>query len=90
MYENGNILLLSIGQKEGDQKVQEKLIILMEKNNVTIRQLANLLEITEKQLSYKLKGKSDFKCSEMFKISEYFDKNLNDIFLPIMYENGTK
>lgn len=69
--------------------MQEKLIILMEKNNISIRQLANLLRITDKQLSAKLKGKSDFKCSEMFKISSYFNKKLEDIFLPSMYENGT-
>ena len=69
--------------------MQEKLIILMEKENITIKQLANLLEITEKQLSFKLKGKSDFKCSEMFKISEYFGRSLEDIFLPVLYENGT-
>lgn len=70
--------------------MQEKLIILMEKNNTTIRQLANVLGITEKQLSAKLKGKSEFKCTEMFKISECFGKKLEDIFLPSLYENGTK
>lgn len=69
--------------------MQEKLIILMQKGHITQQALADILGITKKQISYKLKGKSDFKCSEMFKIAKYFNKNIDEIFLPTMYENGT-
>ena len=69
--------------------MQEKLMLLMQKENVTQQRLASVLDITKKQFSYKLKGKSDFKCSEMFKIANFFNKNINEIFLAPMYENGT-
>lgn len=62
--------------------MQEKLIILMQREGITQQTLASLLDITKKQFSYKLKGKSDFKCSEMFKIAKYFNKNIDEIFLP--------
>lgn len=88
MYENGTIINLSIA-KEGE-KMQDKLILLMQKENVTTKRIAEVLNITEKQASYKIKGKSDFKCSEMFKIATYFNKSISEIFLEPMYENGTK
>ena len=69
--------------------MQEKLIILMKERNVTNKKLADIIGVSEKQLGYKIKGKSDFKSSEMFKIADYFKVNIDDIFLPSMYENGT-
>ena len=69
--------------------MQEKLILLMQRENVTQQTLASILGITKKQFSYKLKGKSDFKCSEMFKIANYFNRNIDEIFLAPMYENST-
>lgn len=69
--------------------MQEKLILIMKKNNITIREIADLLCITEKQTSCKIKGKTEFKCSEMFKIANFFSLSIEDIFLPTMYENGT-
>lgn len=69
--------------------MQEKLMLLMKRENVTQQALASMLGITKKQFSYKLKGKSDFKCSEMFKIANYFNKNIDKIFLAPMYKNGT-
>ena len=69
--------------------MQEKLMLLMQKENVTQQRLASVLGITKKQFSYKLKGKSDFKCSEIFKIANFFNKNIDEIFLAPMYENGT-
>ena len=70
--------------------MQLKLIMLMKENNITNKQLASILNISEKQVGKKLKGESDFKSSECFKLSKYFDKPIEDIFLPTMYENGTK
>ena len=70
--------------------MQSKLIILMKENGVTIRSLASKIGISEKQLGNKLRGSAEFKSSEMFKISKLFNKSIDDIFLPSMYENGTK
>ena len=89
MYDNGTTIKLSIRQR-GDKNMQGKLILLMKENNVTNRELANKIGISEKQMGLKLKGETDFKSSEMFKISEIFQKSINEIFLPSMYDNGTK
>lgn len=70
--------------------MQSKLIILMKENGVTIRNLASKIGISEKQMGSKLRGITEFKSSEMFKIAELFNKTIEDIFLPSMYENGTK
>lgn len=69
--------------------MQGKLILLMKENNITNKELASEIGISEKQIGLKLKGETDFKSSEMFKISEIFQKNINEIFLPPMYDNGT-
>lgn len=70
--------------------MQEKLIILMKEHNVTNKKLADIIGVSEKQMGYKIKGKNDFKSSEMFKIANYFNVNIDDIFLPSMYDNRTK
>ena len=70
--------------------MQSKLILLMKENGVTNKDLANKLGISEKQIGLKIKGETDFKSTEMFKISEMFNKTVDDIFLPTMYDNGTK
>lgn len=70
--------------------MQSKLILLMKENGITNKDLANKLGISEKQIGLKIKGETDFKSTEMFKISEIFNKTVDDIFLPSMYENGTK
>lgn len=69
--------------------MQGKLILLMKESNITNKELASKIGISEKQMGLKLKGQTDFKSSEMFKISEIFNKNINEIFLPSMYDNGT-
>lgn len=70
--------------------MQGKLILLMKENNITNKELASKIGISEKQMGLKLRGETDFKSSEMFKISKIFQKNINEIFLPLMYDNGTK
>lgn len=69
--------------------MQGKLILLMKEKNITNKELASKLGISEKQLGLKLKGATDFKSSEMFKISKIFHRNIDEIFLPPMYENST-
>ncbi len=70
--------------------MQGKLILLMKENNITNKELASKIGISEKQMGLKLRGETDFKSSEMFKISKIFQKNINEIFLPLMYDNGTE
>lgn len=69
--------------------MQGKLMILLKENNLTQRWLSDYLGISEKQASKKLKGSAPFKDTEMFKLANYFNKTVEDIFLPSMYENGT-
>lgn len=88
VYENSTKIESSIIQK-GDENMQGKLILLMKEKNITNKELASKLGISEKQLGLKLKGTTDFKSSEMFKISKIFHRNIDEIFLPSMYEKRT-
>lgn len=69
--------------------MQTKLIMLMKENNITNKRLAEEINVCEKQLGLKLKGKSRFKDNEMFIIAKFFKKTVEEIFLPPMYEKRT-
>lgn len=69
--------------------MQNNLIILLKEHNLSQHWLAELLVISDKQVSKKISGKAPFKSDEMFKIAQYFNKPIDEIFLPRMYENGT-
>lgn len=68
--------------------MQEKLILLKEEKNLTNKEMAELLGITALQYRKKEKGEVQFKLNEMLKISEFFGKTLDDIFLPSKHRNG--
>lgn len=68
--------------------MQDNLIILRKKENVKQQTLANLLEINIKTYNYKETGKSEFTMNEMFKISDFFNKPVEEIFLPTILQNG--
>ena len=68
--------------------MQEKLLILRKQNNITQDEIARMLGISVKQYNYKENGKSKFNCDEMFKISNYFNKKIDEIFLPTTHQNG--
>lgn len=70
--------------------MQDNLILLLKKNNLSQRWLAEFLSVSDKQIGKKLNGEAPFKSDEMFKIANYFNKSIDEIFLPRMYENGTK
>lgn len=70
--------------------MQTNLIILLKEKNLTQHWLADLLGISDKQIGEKIKGNVPFKSDEMFKVSNYFNLPIEDIFLPRMYENSTK
>lgn len=70
--------------------MQEKLILLRKTSGVTQDTLAKLLDINPKTYSAKELGKTEFSMNEMFKIAKYFDKQIEDIFLPRILQNGVK
>lgn len=68
--------------------MQEKLIILRKKENVSQETLANLIGITVKQYGAKENGKARFYVDETFKIANYFGLSVEDIFLPSNHQIG--
>lgn len=70
--------------------MQDNLLLLRKKHNKSQKDLADLLEISTKAYSSKENGKTEFTMNEMFKISDYFNKSIEDIFLPSLLQNGVK
>ncbi len=68
--------------------MQENLILLKEKHNLTNTEMANLLGITAVQYRKKEKGEVQFKLNEMVKLAEYFGKTMDEIFLPTKHQIG--
>lgn len=68
--------------------MQNKLILLRKEQKITQNELAQLLGITTKQYGSKELGKTKFNGDEMFKIAEYFNLKVDDIFLPTTHQNG--
>lgn len=68
--------------------MQEKLILLKEQKNLTNKEMAEMLGITPIQYRKKEKGEVQFKLNEMVKLSEYFGKIMDEIFLPSKHQNG--
>lgn len=62
--------------------MQIKLIGLRKELGVSQKDMASLLGITQKTYCQKENGKTEFLLSEMFMISEYFKKSVEEIFLP--------
>ncbi len=68
--------------------MQEKLILLRKTKKVSQEELAKIVGISPKQFGLKENGIYKFNGDEMFRISEYFDMKLEDIFLPTYHQNG--
>ena len=68
--------------------MQDKLILLRKQRGVAQKELSDVLGITPKQFSQKELGKSKFNGDEMFKIADYFNLKIDDIFLPTTHQNG--
>ncbi|KXU13651.1 hypothetical protein SORDD17_01657 [Streptococcus oralis] len=60
--------------------MQEKLLIIRKEKKVKQSELAEVLGISKNSYSLKEQGKTEFKLSEMFKIANYFQKDISDIF----------
>lgn len=60
--------------------MQGKLLILRKERGVTQQKMADLLGVTKETYRRKEKGLTDFGSSEMFKIANFFDKDIGEIF----------
>ena len=49
---------------------------------ITQKEMASLLDIDPRSYSLKEKGKYDFKLAEIFIIARFFNKRIEEIFLP--------
>lgn len=61
---------------------QWNLIRLRKEAGISQEKMANYLNVHISTYMYKENGKKDFNSSEMFKISELFNKSIDEIFLP--------
>ena len=68
--------------------MQRNLLVLRETEGYTRSQLAKLLGISLKTYSQKERGISEFTQDEMFTLSCFFGKNIDQIFLPRGNQNG--
>lgn len=67
--------------------IQEKLAAMRRYKNVTHKEMADLIGVKSAETySNKEKGITEFKSSEMFIISNFFDMNLDEIFLNENFE----
>lgn len=62
--------------------MQINLIVLRKKNNISQKDLAVLLNISETQYGKKERGQAEFTQDEMFLLSDYFKLKMEEIFLP--------
>lgn len=70
--------------------MQDKLILIRKQRGITQKDLADYIGISKNQYSSKERGKYDFYCNEMFKISEYLNLKIEDIFVPTIHQKGVK
>lgn len=68
--------------------MQEKLILLRQEHNTKQTELASVLGITAKQYRKKELGQTKFNGDEMFIIANYYNKKIDEIFLPTTHQNG--
>lgn len=68
--------------------MQEKLLLLRKKENLSIKEMADILGIQSKTYSLKERGLAEFTQDEMFTLSEKFQMKIDQIFLPRGHRNG--
>lgn len=68
--------------------VHWELIKLRKENNLNQKHMAKLLGISESTYSTKENGKSDFKLKEIYIIAKFFNKRVEEIFLPRNIRNS--
>jgi len=70
--------------------VQWNLIITRKENHLKQEDLAELLNISTDAYGLKERGQVQFKADEMFMLSEYFGKSIEQLFLPSNFGNTEK
>lgn len=70
--------------------MQEKLMILRERNKYSKKYMAEKLGLSVQQYSNKERGDYEFTSDEMFIVRDIFNKRIEDIFLPRNHQNGDK
>lgn len=68
--------------------MQEKLLILRNKNKFTKTKVAKEIGVTLQTYTAKERGDIEFTSDEMFKISDLFGIEISEIFLPRYHQNG--
>lgn len=68
--------------------MQEKLLIMRKKAGITQQQMADLINVSVTTYHHKEVGMIQFRANEMFKIADYFNLKIEDIFLPYEVQNG--
>lgn len=68
--------------------MQEKLLVLRNRHNYSIKHVADYLGISSKQYRAKEKGEFAFDSDEMFDLGKLFNKKMDEIFLPRSHQNG--
>ena len=64
-----------------------ELLKLRKINNISQQEMAALLKINPTTYSMKENGKSDFKLDEIYTIAKFFNKRIEEIFLPTSIRN---
>lgn len=70
--------------------MQEKLLILRKRRNLTQSDVAKIIGLSRNSYSSKERGEIEFNSNEMFALKDYFGLPLEDIFLPRGHQNGDK
>ncbi len=63
---------------------------LRKKSKLTQKEMADELGISRQNYGKKERSELPFDQDEMFRISEYFNKDIDEIFLPRTYRFGNK
>lgn len=67
--------------------MQKKLASIRRYHNISQREMANLIGVTERAYHDKENGKTQFKANEMFAIARRFQMTIEEIFLDGNFEN---
>ncbi len=62
--------------------MQSKLLVLRKEEALSQSDMARILKISLTSYGEKERGQKEFTQDEMFLLSEYFDKPIDEIFLP--------
>lgn len=61
--------------------MQHKLLVWRKQEGLTQKEMAELLGVVFATYQAKESGKTEFTCSEMFKISRYAEKTIEELFV---------